>query len=330
MREPIRPKIKIKDVADKLKVSSATVSLALNNDPRVKESTRRRIKRASRKLNYFPNIFARGLIRQKADIITVVLPSFKNIFEDPYILSSLEGVYDAARKKGFKMLIDINTETFREKRNYLKPLIDGTSIGLVIIGGTLEETFLEEITNYNVIQIGSSQPGIDASYVTGDNKKAGKIVAKYLIAKYTDREYAVVTGPDTILNMRERKEAFIDILKKAGIKIKESNIKTAEPATEKEAVLLSKELADTEAEIIFCTGDILALGIYDGLKNNGKTPGKDVKLISIDGLKRTLNKNITTVNYPVKKMAVMATEAIMDTTKIKKELDVKLIKGETA
>ena len=43
-----------KDIAKKLKISKATVSRALLNDPKIKEKTRKKVHKTAKKLNYYP------------------------------------------------------------------------------------------------------------------------------------------------------------------------------------------------------------------------------------------------------------------------------------
>ncbi len=55
-------KVRISDVATAAGVSSATVSLALNNaDARIPQATRDRVMRVAEELGYVPNAIARSL-----------------------------------------------------------------------------------------------------------------------------------------------------------------------------------------------------------------------------------------------------------------------------
>jgi LacI family transcriptional regulator len=52
----------LKDLAEKLDVSIATVSRALSGNDRIAQSTRARIESAARELGYYPNRAARALV----------------------------------------------------------------------------------------------------------------------------------------------------------------------------------------------------------------------------------------------------------------------------
>jgi LacI family transcriptional regulator len=61
--------VTIQDVADLAKVSPKTVSRVINNEPRVRSSTRERILKAIEELNYRPNLNARGLASNRSFLI---------------------------------------------------------------------------------------------------------------------------------------------------------------------------------------------------------------------------------------------------------------------
>ncbi len=61
--------VTIQEVADLAKVSPKTVSRVINNEPRVRSDTRERILEAIEKLNYRPNLNARGLASNRSFLI---------------------------------------------------------------------------------------------------------------------------------------------------------------------------------------------------------------------------------------------------------------------
>ena len=61
--------VTIQEVADLAKVSPKTVSRVINNEPRVRSDTRARILEAIEKLNYRPNLNARGLASNRSFLI---------------------------------------------------------------------------------------------------------------------------------------------------------------------------------------------------------------------------------------------------------------------
>jgi LacI family transcriptional regulator len=65
----IPPTVTIQEVADLARVSAKTVSRVINNEPLVRPDTRQRILEAIAKLNYRPNLNARGLASNRSFLI---------------------------------------------------------------------------------------------------------------------------------------------------------------------------------------------------------------------------------------------------------------------
>jgi LacI family transcriptional regulator len=64
--------VTINEVAAEAGVSITTVSRVLNNNYPVKQETREKVEKAIERLNYKPNIIARGLIMKKTSVIGIV------------------------------------------------------------------------------------------------------------------------------------------------------------------------------------------------------------------------------------------------------------------
>ena len=80
-------KITIKDVAKEANVATSTVSRVLANSDKISDKTKERVNAAIKKLNYTPNIIARGLANNKTRILAVILPKeAENIFANPFFI----------------------------------------------------------------------------------------------------------------------------------------------------------------------------------------------------------------------------------------------------
>ena len=70
----------IKDIAKNLNVSYSTVSLSLNNDPRVAEKTKKRVIEEAERLGFTFNANARSLVTKKTNRIGII---FSDNFNAP-------------------------------------------------------------------------------------------------------------------------------------------------------------------------------------------------------------------------------------------------------
>ena len=65
----------LKDIAQELGVSIATVSRALRSSPEIGAAMQEKVKELARKMNYRPNPFAQSLRKEAPRVIGVVVPN---------------------------------------------------------------------------------------------------------------------------------------------------------------------------------------------------------------------------------------------------------------
>ena len=80
--------VTLKDIAERAGVTSATVSMVINNKPNISEATRRKVLKIAKELNYYPNVIARGLATRKSNSIGVIVPNLASSF----VVRILQGI----------------------------------------------------------------------------------------------------------------------------------------------------------------------------------------------------------------------------------------------
>ena len=90
----------IRDVAEQVGVSIATVSRAFNAPDQVAPETRRRVMQAATQLGYVPNSSAQTLRRQFSKVLGVVLPALLN----PVFAECLDGIAQMAAANGYSIV----------------------------------------------------------------------------------------------------------------------------------------------------------------------------------------------------------------------------------
>ncbi len=70
-------KVNIRDVAREAGVSVATVSMVLNDNPRISRGTQVRVQKMIERLGYRPNRLAQGLSSKYTQVLAVMLPPLR-------------------------------------------------------------------------------------------------------------------------------------------------------------------------------------------------------------------------------------------------------------
>lgn len=103
--------VTIRTIAERAGVSTSTASRALNDNPRISQKTRQRIKQIADELGYRPNYSAKNLSRGEANIIGVVfpLPSSSAQPANPFHIEIMWGIGKAIRQMDYEMMVAMGT-----------------------------------------------------------------------------------------------------------------------------------------------------------------------------------------------------------------------------
>ena len=123
--------ISIKELSEKLHLSTATISRAINGSDKVTPETHRRVMEAIEKYNYVPNDAARSLKSNRFTTVAVVVPDSLNVF----FMSVFAGVEAYCRDNGYSVLLCSYNEDYRQQLELTKVLLSKSIAGLIIAPG---------------------------------------------------------------------------------------------------------------------------------------------------------------------------------------------------
>lgn len=119
----------IRDIAERLGLSQATVSMALNNKPVVNERTRAKILKCARDMRYTPNLLARGLALQRSLTIGVVCPDTEN----PCFGSMIKHISNQSKEYGYSVIVSVSQGDMSEEARCIQNFIDRKCDGIIIM-----------------------------------------------------------------------------------------------------------------------------------------------------------------------------------------------------
>lgn len=165
----------IRDVAKRANVAACTVSRVLNGTANVSPETRMRIEQAMKELNYIPNELARGMFKQKAGIVAMLVPNIRH----PYFSSLATYIEDELYKKGYKLMLCSTGDDPEREREYLKILksniVDGVIMG---VNNQKPEEYLRFGKPLIMLDY---YAGEEIPLVTSDHQAGGRLAAEELI-----------------------------------------------------------------------------------------------------------------------------------------------------
>jgi DNA-binding LacI/PurR family transcriptional regulator len=210
-------KTTIKDIAKECGVSLSTVSLVLNNNPRISEKTRARVLSSVRKHGYQPNIHARGLASQTSQALSVVVPHLNHVFADIYFGEIVSGIYDRATERSYKVLLDIANEKFVQSGEYINLLKSRRADGMLFIASSMKDEYLREFEDspYSFLLVNHYFPNSSLNYIAIDYRDSARQAADHLF-QLGHRQIGVVAGTNTYTGL-EFRDSFIARCRELGI-----------------------------------------------------------------------------------------------------------------
>ena len=156
----------LKDIASVLDVSISTVSKALRNSNEISTSTKKRVLKTAKTLNYTPNLHATALRNKRSLIIGVILPNLK----DSFFLDSLNGITEESFKNDYKIMIYQSCNDFKKEIQYSNLLFESNIIDGLIFS-TTNSSLLSESKKHlkNFVNKGIPVSYINKMYRTSVN-----------------------------------------------------------------------------------------------------------------------------------------------------------------
>jgi LacI family transcriptional regulator len=274
----------IKQVAYEAGVSTQTVSRVINSRPDVSQETRLRVQQVIDRLAYRPSAVARSLIRKRTHTIGVVGSGLEYFGPS----RTLAGIEKQAGDLGFSVLLVLLHEPETEDlRPVLADMMSRQVEGIIwaapeIAGNRSWIDNAEQPIVPIVFLTMQARPGLPV--VTVDNRAGGRLATQHLLAQGR-RHIALVTGPVTWWEARERQLGWEEALTEAGLTIQPHQIAEGNWSPESGELAFTRLRAQfPEMDAVFASNDQMAQGIlHAAWKENVRVPG-DLAVVGFDDI----------------------------------------------
>ncbi len=308
-------RIKIVDIAKIAGVSPMTVSRALNNKPDINEETKKKILKIVKELKYYPNIFGRGLVKQRSHIIGIIGPSQGITYDNPYFAGLMKGIESVCIEKSYDFLVKIYSPEI-EKVDYLKLYYESKVDGVILITPEVHLSEFNEIVEKKLpyIVLGTKIKNFNISYVDSENIESIEIGVEEVIKK-GHRKIGFIKGRENQLDAIERFEGFLQAMKKNNIPVRKEWILNGNFLYEDgiEAFKKIKKLQEKPTAIV-CGNDLMALGFMNEAIRQGYKIPQDFSVIGFDGIPwiKYSHPVLTTIKQPLEEMGKKAAELLFE------------------
>ena len=269
----------LKDLAQELGVSIATVSRALHSSPEIGQEMQQRVKELAKKLNYRPNPFAQSLRKEAPKMIGVVVPNLVT----HYYAAVLDGIEDEARRAGYSVISTNTHEDCDLERLAIDNFIDLHVVGIIacLAQSTTDYSHFEEISEMGIplVFFGRTCLTDKFSSVTANGDVAAQEATQHLIDTGS-RRIAFIGGPNHLDMVIRRKHGYLEALRENRIPI-DRDLVVCEKIDYDWALEATVRLLRMEnrPDAILAFNDIITFAAFTAIKQEGLRIPEDVALI---------------------------------------------------
>ena len=303
----------MKDVASLAGVAVGTVSNVLNHPDLVRPLTRARVEAAMEQLGFIPNGSARQLRAGRSRCLGLVVLDVTN----PFFTEVARGVEDYAQAAGYAVILCNSDEADDKERRYLRVLEEQRVRGILItpVHGRAPE--LRRIRERGTPVVLLDRPGSAGQCsVAVDDRRGGEIAVTHLLG-LGHRSIALVNGPTAIRQCADRRRGAYHAVERAGLDPAQvlSEV-TVSAMNARGGASAGDELlgAGRRPTAVFCTNDMLALGLLRRLTQAGVAVPADLALVGYDDIEFAADAAVplTSVRQPKYQLGRAAAELLLD------------------
>jgi LacI family transcriptional regulator len=307
-------RVTIKEVAAAAGISTQTVSRVINDRPDVSPETRKRVQDVIEKLDYQPSALARSLIHKRSYTLGVVTAGLKYI--GPSL--TLNGITAATEQAGYSLLLK---ELPSFDANNIGPIfqallsrhVDGIIWAVPEVGENRNWVNKQSLGLDIPVVYLTMEPRENVPVVSIDNYIGGRLAMSHLLEQGY-RHIGHISGPLNWWEARQRKAAWEDALKDAGLESRdefwaEGNWSSASGAQAVEKLL--EQYPDMDS--IFVANDQMALAVMQIACQKGlRIPG-DIGVVGFDNIPESAFfwPPLTTIQQDQYNVAKVAVEEII-------------------
>lgn len=300
-------------VAERAKVSIATVSNVIRGTRKVSPKLEERVRTAIRELDYYPNEIARSLKVKQTRMLGMIIPDITN----PFFPEIIRGAEDSAFERGYFLVTANTDEQIGRERRIIGALRSYRVDGILLASAPGKDAAHIQSTldaGISIVCLDRAPAGVKTDAVLLDNVRGGRECVRHMI-QMGHRKIAIITGSLTLQTGRERLRGYEEALKGADI-APDKNLIFEGDFREESGYRLGKELLRRKVKptAVFVCNGVMTVGVLKAFEETGVRCPEDISLATFDDLvlDRSFHPHLTAVVQPSYEIGSRAANILMD------------------
>ncbi len=320
--------ITAKELAQRLNLSEAAVSIALNNKPGVSPATRQLVMEAAEKYGYdFTRIS--GKHRRTGTIVFAVFRKHGAVVsETPFFTELRDSIEKTCKELGYRLSVQelSDDETLAGK---IDDIVYSDCIGILLQG---TEMHLEDFRTFAQIRLPIVLLDVYLSGIKRDcvliNNEQGAFLATDHLIRSRKKQPGYLRSSYSICNFDERADGFYKAVRKHGYPVSQSIVHRLSPSIDGAYADLLELLRGGEpaAECYFADNDNIAIGAMRAFREMGYRLPEDIAIVGFDNIPMCnyTEPSLTTVNVPKQYLGEMAVRRLLEVQQAKQFVPLKI------
>lgn len=250
------------------------MSKALNDNGRMAEVTRERIKRIAREIGFRPNALARGLLSNRSFTVGLLT----NDTYGRFTLPVMAGISEALVDHGVSVFLCAIEDDPVLAKIHVDAMLDKQVDGIIATGKRIDKSLPVDLAGLPVPVVYAFTKGADDSVTFTSDDGHGAALATEWLRTVGRRRLVHITGPESFASVGERADAFRGA---AGL---DAPVLYG-PWSEEwghDAIDRIWKAGGALPDGVFCGNDQIARGVVDALRERHVAVPEDVSVIGFD------------------------------------------------
>src|ERR1700733_11328212 len=302
--------VSLKELAERLGLSPATVSLVMNRSPvadSIPQETKDRVLAAAHKYKYRPSFFARSLRAQRSFTIGVIVPEVS----DGYSASVMSGVEDYLLQEGYFYFVVSHRHRADLIDEYPRLFLERAVDGLIAV-----DTPWTLSLSVPVVTVSGHNQVKGVKNIVLDHVRAAELALRHL-SQLGHRDIAFIKGQEFRSDTEIRWTNIEKAARRLNLRICPALVSQLEgdsPSPELGYEATRKMLATHKPfTALFAFNDISAMGAIRALREADLRVPDDVSVVGFDDIQSAAYQTpaLTTVRQPLREMGRIAAETLL-------------------
>jgi len=309
----MQAKLRIKDIAEQLGVSTATVSRALNDKPGVSDDLRQQVRKLAADLDFAPSMVARSLAGARTGAVAFILhrQAFP-VSSDPFYFLIMQGVERELDRAGYHIVM--STVGNQPEDNNLRVVRERRVDGLILAGPDINPSLVLSLSRSGLplVLVDNALERTPLNCVLCEDCEGARSAVEHLLG-HGYKQISFVGGPTSWLSTRERQKGYECAMRDAGL----PGTVVHEKVTTMEAGLAAgRQLfaGKDRPRAVYAVNDAMAMGVIRAAREAGLAVPADVAVAGFDdvSIAASTDPPLTTVRVNKEIMGELAARRLLE------------------